>query len=57
MPLQEKYSSMIATEEQTRLEMLSFETPRIRLLRSMSIEGEAMQVLSSNPLPFNVSCP
>ncbi|KAG8471575.1 hypothetical protein CXB51_036917 [Gossypium anomalum] len=44
-PLQEKYGSMIAMDEQTRLEMLSFETPKIRLLRSMSIEGEAMQLL------------
>ncbi|KAG4113397.1 hypothetical protein ERO13_D13G221350v2 [Gossypium hirsutum] len=50
-PLQEKYGSMIAMDEQTRLEMLSFETPKIRLLRSMSIEGEAMQVLDFAAFP------
>ncbi|XP_022756202.1 phytochromobilin:ferredoxin oxidoreductase, chloroplastic isoform X2 [Durio zibethinus] len=44
-PLQERYSSMIALDGKTRLEMLSFDTSRIRLLRSMSIEGEAMQLL------------
>ncbi|MFQ6651184.1 hypothetical protein Gotur_023054 [Gossypium turneri] len=51
MPLQEKYGSVIAMDEQTRLEMLSFETPKIRLLRSMSIEGEAMQVLDFAAFP------
>ncbi|KAK8545060.1 hypothetical protein V6N12_025913 [Hibiscus sabdariffa] len=50
-PLQEKYSSMIAMDGRTRLEMSSFETPRIRLLRSMSIEGEAMQVLDFAAFP------
>ncbi|KAK8637633.1 hypothetical protein V6N13_136107 [Hibiscus sabdariffa] len=52
-PLQEKYSSMIALDgqRQTRLEMLSFETPRIRVLRSMSIEREAMQVLDFAAFP------
>ncbi|XP_022754226.1 phytochromobilin:ferredoxin oxidoreductase, chloroplastic-like [Durio zibethinus] len=50
-PLQERYSSMIALDGKTRLEMLSFDTPRIRLLRSMSIEGEAMQVLDFAAFP------
>ncbi|XP_022756201.1 phytochromobilin:ferredoxin oxidoreductase, chloroplastic isoform X1 [Durio zibethinus] len=50
-PLQERYSSMIALDGKTRLEMLSFDTSRIRLLRSMSIEGEAMQVLDFAAFP------
>ncbi|XVE78962.1 hypothetical protein DITRI_Ditri14bG0020500 [Diplodiscus trichospermus] len=50
-PLQERYNSMIALDGKTRLEMLSFEAPRIRLLRSLSIEGEAMQVLDFAAFP------
>ncbi|XWS73619.1 hypothetical protein CRYUN_Cryun02cG0144000 [Craigia yunnanensis] len=50
-PLQERYSSMIALDGQTRLEMLSFEAPRTRLLRSMNIEGEAMQVFDFAAFP------
>ncbi|XVF04809.1 hypothetical protein REPUB_Repub05bG0117500 [Reevesia pubescens] len=50
-PLQERYSSMIALDGRTKLEMLSFEAPRIRLLRSMSIEGDAMQVLDFAAFP------
>ncbi|EOY32816.1 hypothetical protein QUC31_019250 [Theobroma cacao] len=50
-PLQERYGSMIALDGKTRLEMLSFEAPRIRLLRSISIEGEAMQVLDFAAFP------
>ncbi|XVF47299.1 hypothetical protein PTKIN_Ptkin03bG0098600 [Pterospermum kingtungense] len=50
-PLQERYSSIIALDGQTKLEMQSFEAPKIRLLRSMSIEGEAMQVLDFAVFP------
>ncbi|XP_034896581.1 phytochromobilin:ferredoxin oxidoreductase, chloroplastic isoform X2 [Populus alba] len=44
-PLQEKYSSMTAMDGTTELQMLSFQAPKIRLLRSLSIENEAMQIL------------
>lgn len=50
-PLQERYSSITALDGKTKLEMQSFEAPRIRLLRSMSIEGEAMQVLDFAVFP------
>ncbi|XP_050236919.1 phytochromobilin:ferredoxin oxidoreductase, chloroplastic isoform X2 [Mercurialis annua] len=44
-PLQEKYSSMTAMDGVTELKMQSFQAPKIRFLRSLSIENEAMQVL------------
>ncbi|XP_021639090.2 phytochromobilin:ferredoxin oxidoreductase, chloroplastic isoform X2 [Hevea brasiliensis] len=44
-PLQENFSSMTAIDGRTELKMLSFQAPKIRLLRSLSIENEAMQVL------------
>ncbi|KAL3620344.1 Phytochromobilin [Castilleja foliolosa] len=45
-PLQEKYSCLAAMDGKTELHMQSFETPKIRLLRSLSIEGsDGMQVL------------
>ncbi|ESQ29927.1 hypothetical protein EUTSA_v10011657mg [Eutrema salsugineum] len=43
-PLQEKYSSMTGLDGKTQLEMLAFKSSRIRLLRSMAIESETMQV-------------
>ncbi|PON75804.1 Ferredoxin-dependent bilin reductase [Parasponia andersonii] len=43
-PLQERFSSMISTDGNVELQMLSFEAPKIRLLRSLSIESETMQV-------------
>ncbi|CAN0922489.1 Phytochromobilin:ferredoxin oxidoreductase, chloroplastic [Linum grandiflorum] len=43
--LQEKYNSLTAIDGRTQLQMLSFQSPKIRLLRSLSIENETMQVL------------
>lgn len=43
--LQEKYSSLLAMDDKTELQMLSFEAPKVRLLRSLGIEGsDGMQV-------------
>ncbi|CAI0541416.1 unnamed protein product, partial [Linum tenue] len=45
-PLQEKYSSITAVDGRTDLQMLAFQSPpKIRLLRSLSIQNESMQVL------------
>ncbi|CAL1403660.1 unnamed protein product [Linum trigynum] len=45
-PLQEKYSSLTAVDGTTDLQMLAFQSPpKIRLLRSLSIQNESMQVL------------
>ncbi|KAJ4845978.1 hypothetical protein Tsubulata_000787 [Turnera subulata] len=44
-PLQEKYSSMTSMDGKTELKMVSFEAPKIRLLRGLSIQNDAMQVL------------
>ncbi|KAJ0249534.1 Phytochromobilin:ferredoxin oxidoreductase [Hirschfeldia incana] len=43
-PLQERYSSMTGLDGKTQLQMLAFKSPKIRLLRSMAIENETMQV-------------
>ncbi|KAH6791652.1 phytochromobilin:ferredoxin oxidoreductase [Perilla frutescens var. hirtella] len=44
--LQEKYGSLTAMDGETELQMQSFESPKIRLLRSLFIEGsDGMQVL------------
>ncbi|KAF8396219.1 hypothetical protein HHK36_017833 [Tetracentron sinense] len=51
-PLQEHYSSMKAKDGKTELQMLSFQAPNIRLLRSLSIEGnESMKVLDLAVFP------
>ncbi|XP_062085572.1 phytochromobilin:ferredoxin oxidoreductase, chloroplastic isoform X2 [Humulus lupulus] len=50
-PLQERFSSMISTDGNVELQMLSFEAPKIRLLRSLSIETETMQVLDFAAFP------
>ncbi|PHT59232.1 Phytochromobilin:ferredoxin oxidoreductase, chloroplastic [Capsicum baccatum] len=51
-PLQEKYSSLLAMDDKTELQMLSFEAPKIRLLRSLGIEGsDGMQVLDFAAFP------
>ncbi|XP_016435365.1 phytochromobilin:ferredoxin oxidoreductase, chloroplastic [Nicotiana tabacum] len=51
-PLQEKYSSLLAMDDETELQMLSFEAPKIRLLRSLCIEGsDGMQVLDFAAFP------
>ncbi|KAG7576572.1 Ferredoxin-dependent bilin reductase [Arabidopsis thaliana x Arabidopsis arenosa] len=42
--LQEKYSSMTGLDGKTELRMLAFKSSKIRLLRSMAIENETMQV-------------
>ncbi|KAJ6315617.1 hypothetical protein OIU78_018981 [Salix suchowensis] len=44
-PLQEKYSSLTAMDGTTELKMLSFQAPKMRLLRSLSIENEAIKIL------------
>ncbi|KAA8549843.1 hypothetical protein F0562_001527 [Nyssa sinensis] len=51
-PLQENFRSMMAMDGKTDLQMLSFQAPKIRLLRSLCIEGdEAMQVLDFAVFP------
>ncbi|XP_038880083.1 phytochromobilin:ferredoxin oxidoreductase, chloroplastic [Benincasa hispida] len=50
-PLQEKYNSMISLDKKVKLEMLSFQAPKIRLLRSLNIESETMQVLDLAAFP------
>ncbi|KAH0764487.1 hypothetical protein KY285_000358, partial [Solanum tuberosum] len=48
----EKYSSLLAMDDKTELQMLSFEAPKIRLLRSLCIEGsDGMQVLDFAAFP------
>lgn len=42
---QEKYSSMTGLDGKTELQMLAFKSSKIRLLRSMAIENETMQVV------------
>ncbi|CAA0833213.1 Phytochromobilin\\x3aferredoxin oxidoreductase-chloroplastic [Striga hermonthica] len=46
-PLQEDFSCLTAIDGKTELQMHSFQSPKIRLLRSLSIEGrsDGMQVL------------
>lgn len=36
---------MVSIDKKAKLEMLSFRAPKIRLLRSLNIESETMQVL------------
>nr|GMD16472.1 phytochromobilin:ferredoxin oxidoreductase, chloroplastic isoform X1 [Ipomoea batatas] len=51
-PLQEKFSSDMDMGEKANFEMLSFEAPKIRLLRSLYIEGsDGMQVLDFAVFP------
>ncbi|THG15570.1 hypothetical protein TEA_029677 [Camellia sinensis var. sinensis] len=46
-------SSSIPMDGKTELQILSFQSPKIRLLRSLCVEGnEAMQVLSSGTIHF-----
>ncbi|KAK6144079.1 hypothetical protein DH2020_020899 [Rehmannia glutinosa] len=45
-PLQENFGCLTAMDGKTELQMHSFESPKIRLMRSLSIEGsDGMQVL------------
>ncbi|KAL2316597.1 hypothetical protein Fmac_030473 [Flemingia macrophylla] len=50
-PLQEKFSFMKSKDGKGRLSMLSFEAAKIRLLRSLIIETETMQVLDFTVFP------
>ncbi|KAG8388958.1 hypothetical protein BUALT_Bualt02G0179400 [Buddleja alternifolia] len=51
-PLQEKYHCLVGMDGKAELQMLSFESPKIRLLRSLSIEGsDGLQVLDFAVFP------
>ncbi|KAH7560699.1 hypothetical protein JRO89_XS10G0076300 [Xanthoceras sorbifolium] len=50
-PLQERYNDLIANDGKTELQMLSFQAPKIRLLRSLNIQSEVMQVLDFAVFP------
>lgn len=50
-PLQEKFNSMNSLDGKAELQMLSFQAPKIRLLRSLSVETEVMQVLDFAVFP------
>ncbi|KAF7815219.1 phytochromobilin:ferredoxin oxidoreductase, chloroplastic isoform X1 [Senna tora] len=50
-PLQEKFSSISSGDGKGELRMLSFQADKIRLLRSMSIETDTMQVLDFAVFP------
>lgn len=49
--LQERFGCMNAMDGKTELQMLSYVAPKIRLLRSMSIQNESMQVLDFAAFP------
>ncbi|XP_058078486.1 phytochromobilin:ferredoxin oxidoreductase, chloroplastic isoform X4 [Magnolia sinica] len=52
LPLQEKYKCMKAVDQKTMLQTLSFQAPKIRMLRSLTIEGgQSMQVLDFAVFP------
>ncbi|XP_054817705.1 phytochromobilin:ferredoxin oxidoreductase, chloroplastic-like [Prosopis cineraria] len=50
-PLQEKFNSINSKDGKGVLHMLSFQAAKIRLLRSLSIETETMQVLDFAVFP------
>ncbi|TXG73360.1 hypothetical protein EZV62_001939 [Acer yangbiense] len=50
-PLQDKYNALIANDGKTELQMLSYQAPKIRLLRSMNIQSELMQVFDFAVFP------
>ncbi|KAL6202726.1 hypothetical protein ACLB2K_026431 [Fragaria x ananassa] len=50
-PLQERYNSMISMDGDAELQMLSFKAAKIRLLRSLCIETQTMQVLDFAVFP------
>ncbi|KAL3529983.1 hypothetical protein ACH5RR_009305 [Cinchona calisaya] len=51
-PLQENFNFLMGIDGQSELQMLSFEAPKVRLLRCLSIEGsDGMQVLDFAALP------
>ncbi|KAJ7964123.1 phytochromobilin:ferredoxin oxidoreductase, chloroplastic [Quillaja saponaria] len=50
-PIQEKFKSMNSKDGKTELQTLSFQAPKIRLFRSLSIETEDIQVLDFAVFP------
>ncbi|KAI3414659.1 uncharacterized protein J3R85_016078 [Psidium guajava] len=51
-PLQERFTSMKPSEDETEIELLSYKAPKIRLLRSLSIQGsKGLQVLDFAMFP------
>ncbi|XP_048139746.1 phytochromobilin:ferredoxin oxidoreductase, chloroplastic isoform X1 [Rhodamnia argentea] len=51
-PLQESFSSMKPLDDKTEIELLSYKAPKIRLLRSLSIQGsKGLQVLDFAMFP------
>ncbi|XP_019435724.1 PREDICTED: phytochromobilin:ferredoxin oxidoreductase, chloroplastic [Lupinus angustifolius] len=50
-PLQEKYNSLNSKDGKGELSMLSFQASKIRLLRSLIIKSETMQVLDFTVFP------
>ncbi|KAL7213432.1 hypothetical protein ACSBR2_016038 [Camellia fascicularis] len=51
--LNDNFSSSIPMDGKTKLQILSFQAPKIRLFRSLCVEGnEAMQVLPSGTIHF-----
>ncbi|KAK3408488.1 hypothetical protein EUGRSUZ_J00724 [Eucalyptus grandis] len=51
-PLQERFGSMKPLDDKTEIELLSYEAPKIRLLRSLSIQGsKGLQVLDFAMFP------
>ncbi|KAH0987656.1 hypothetical protein GBA52_014833 [Prunus armeniaca] len=50
-PLQERYNSRISMDGKSEIEMLSFEATKVRLLRSLCIESQTMQVLDFAVFP------
>ncbi|KAM5584696.1 phytochromobilin:ferredoxin oxidoreductase, chloroplastic [Rosa sericea] len=50
-PLQERYNSMVSMDGNAELQMSSFKATKIRLLRSLCIETQTMQVLDFAVFP------
>ncbi|KAL5565840.1 hypothetical protein UlMin_029004 [Ulmus minor] len=50
-PLQENFNSMKSMDGEAELQLLSFQAPKIRLLRNLNIESETMQVLDFAVFP------
>ncbi|XP_034689062.1 phytochromobilin:ferredoxin oxidoreductase, chloroplastic [Vitis riparia] len=51
-PLQENFNSMMSMDGKAKLQMVSFQAPKIRLLRNLSIEAsEGMQILDFAVFP------
>ncbi|KAM7272279.1 hypothetical protein ACFE04_026942 [Oxalis oulophora] len=50
-PLKEKYNSVLAMDGKTEIQMVSYQAPKVRLLRNLSIENESMQVMDFGVFP------